>query len=489
MPVGRAGFRPPTQGAPLKKYLIAAAATLLAASAFAQTEPFGSFKRPFTADSPWNIRPIGPVFGAFVIPTESSGNYGAVAGGTFSTTAFLAKPEDPPMIVALVKVKNGDTDPDARESPTSVTIPRWPATAAPATGSDGHAEIFDPVTGRIHSFWQLRLVNGKWTAAMHAWSAVNGRGWGDPSHLKQGARAAGVSTIGGLIRAHEINDGQSSYQHALAMALSLKSLAANPAYVYPATSADFDAYKDNKGEIPEGALMMLPQDFVLNNANPTLQKVVNTLKTYGARVVDRNTLTPFSIYVENGGAWPLYSGSNLTPVYQSMEQIRLALRQVISASSYVDGNGNPTTANVPGNFNILSMRGPWKIEKPAGGTLGRFNTFTQSVEFPSNPAQVEQSNGNGTGIAGGESTSANAVGVSWGRPVAGATYAVTAIGSGGASVRVVLWKGGAVASDSGYLSNGQTAQVTWPSSGGWTTIYTRSAPNQAGSIRATMIKQ
>ena len=206
-------------------------------------------------------------------------------------------------------------------------------------------------------------------------------------------------------------------------------------------------------------------------------------------MVDRNTDTPFSIYVENGGGWPLYSGSNLTPVYQSMEQIRLALRQVISASSYLDGNGNPTTANVPDNFNILSMRGPWQLTAPAGATLGRFNTFTQSVEFPSAPTYVEQSNGNGTGIAGGSATGANAVGVSWGRPVAGATYKVTAIGTGGARIVVQLWVGGNVVSQTPYLSDGQSANVTWPASGGWAVVIARSAPNQAGSIRATMIKQ
>lgn len=473
----------------MKRYLIAAAATLLAASAFAQTEPFGSFKRPFTADSPWNIKPVGPVFGAFVIPTEASKFYGSVEGGKWSTAAFLAKADDPPMVVTLVKSGSGATDPDAQESPTSVTIPRWPAATTASGSSDGHAEVVDPVTGKIHSFWQLRLVNGKWVAAMHAWSELGGRGWGDPSHLRQGARATGVSTIGGLIRAHEVNDGQSVYQHALAMSLSLSSLAANPPYVYPATSADYNAAFDNKGQIPEGALMMLPPDFVLVNANPTLQKVVDTLKTYGARVVDRNTSTPFVIYVENGASWPLYSG-NTGPVYSEMERIRASLRQVISASSYVDGNGNPTTTNVPGNFNFLSMRGPWIINWPTGATPARFNTFTQSVEFPSSPTQIEQSNGNGTGIAGGDPNPlTNGTGVSWGRPEAGATYKVTAIGTGGARLKVRIYKGGAVFSETGYLANGQSATVTWPTSGGWTTIYAQSAPNQAGSIRGTMIKQ
>lgn len=465
--------------------MIAATAALLATSAFAQTEPFGTFKRPFTADSPWNIRPIGPVFGSFAPPLEVSKYYGAVEGGKYSTTAFLATAEDPPMVVSLVKWSNGNTDPDAREDPTSVTIPRWPAATTASASSDGHAEIVDPVTGKIHSFWQLRKVDGKWVAAMHAWTELNGRGWGDPSHLYQGARATGVSTIGGLIRAHEVDDGQSLYQHALAMSMSKMGLAASPAYIYPATSADYKADEDNRGQIPEGALMMLPPEFVLNNPNPLLQKVVNTLKTYGARVVDRNTDTPFVIYVENGARWPLYSG-NTTPVYQSMEQIRAALRQVISASSYVDGNGNPTTANVPGNFNILSMRGPWQVVRPTGAKPAPFNTFSQSIEFPSSPTVVEQSNGNSTGISGGNPLSG---GLTWGRPEAGATYKVTAIGTGGARLKVQLWKGGTVVSDSGYLANGQSALVTWPTSGGWVTVSALSAANQAGSIRGTMIKQ
>ena len=463
----------------MKKYLIAAAATVLAASAFAQTEPFGTFKRPFAADSPWNIRPIGPVFGAYVLP---EGIYKpSVGSGPWSTAAFLAKEDDKPMVVALYPSSGGDTDPDAREKPTSVTIPRWPAATTPATESDGHAEIVDPYTGRVHSFWQLKLVDGQWRAALHAWSPLDGRGWGDPSHYYQGARATGVSTIGGLIRIHEVEDGKPLYEHALAMSLPKEGLSRAPTYVYPATSADAYAERDNSGQIPEGALMMLPPDYKMTYNNPLLQKVVDTLKVYGARVVDRNVGTPFSIYVENGAPFRLWTNNPGADnaMYNEMDNMRKALRQVISANSYVDGNGQPTTADKPGNFNILSMRGPWQAQA-GSGTPAPFNTFTQSIEFPSKPTVVEQSNSNGSGVSGG---------VTWAAPVPGATYKVTAIGSGGARVRVQLWKGGSVVASTGYLSNGQSANVVWPSSGGWTTIWAISAPNQAGSIRATMIKQ
>ncbi|MET0322343.1 MAG: Atrophin-1 multi-domain protein, partial [Duganella sp.] len=440
-------------------------------------------------DSPWNIRPVGPVFGAYTLP---AGQYKpSVDKGPYSTSAFLAAETDLPMVVTLVSSNGSATDPDARTIATSVTIPRWPAATQPASGSDGHAEIVDPISGKVHSFWQLRLVDGKWRAALHAWSPLDGRGWGDPAHYYQGARATGVSTLGGLIRIHEVDDGKSLYQHALAMSLPKEGLRANPAYVYPATSADTGAANENTGEIPEGALMMLPPNYTMTYNNPLIQKVVETLKVYGARVVDRNVGTPFSIYVENGARWPIWvnnPGAD-NAMYAEMDNIRKALREVISANSYVDGNGNPTTADKPGNFNILSMRGPWSVVGTGGGTPAPYNSLTQSIEFSSRPTALEQANGNGTGIAGG---SAAQGGVSWGRPVAGDKFLLTAIGTGGAQIRLAVYgtnpNGSQYFAQTNYLSNGQSTVVTWPA-GGWATVYARIGANQSGSIRATMVKQ
>lgn len=466
----------------MKKYLALAIASLCVASAFAQTEPFGTFTKPFAADSPWNIRPIGPVLGTYSPPQEPT-NYGAVGGGIFSSRAFLATADDPQMVVYPPVGQQWMSDPDAGGNVASVTIPHWPAATTPATGSDGHADIVDPITGRVHSFWQLKFVNGQWHAALHAWSPLAGRGWGDGGHHYQGARATGVPTIGGMIRAHEVDDGKDVYEHALAVSLAHAGLKATPAYVYPATSADKDAATTNKGQVSEGTLMMLPQDYVMGTDNPLLKKVVETLKVYGARVVDRNTATPFVIYVENGANFPLYKGGGLdTEVYLEMERLRKALHPVDSAYGYVDGNGNPTTANEQGNFNILSLRGPWALQ--SGDAVAPFNSLTQSIEFPNKPAVVVQQNGNGTGIAGGAVSNG---GLTWGRPAAGDKYRVTAIGTGGARVRVILY-GTSGNADTGYLSDGQSAVVTWPA-GGWASVLAASAANQAGSIRATMIKQ
>ena len=469
----------------MKKYVVLAATALLVVNAFAQTEPFGTFTKPFAADSPWNIRPIGPVFGTYS-PPKAPINYGAVGGGIFSSRAFLASPDDPQMVVYPPVGQASMADPDAGGSVASVTIPRWPAATTPATGSDGHADIVDPITGRVHSFWQLKFANGQWHAALHAWSQIDGRGWGDPGHHYQGARATGVPTLGGMIRAHEVDDGKDHYEHALAISLAHAGLSRNPPYIYPATSADKDATWTNAatGGVPEGTLLMLPPDYVMGTDNPLLKKVVETLKIYGARVVDRNTATPFVIYVENGANFPLYQGGDVdTNVYREMERMRAAMRQVVSAYSYVDGNGNPTTANEQGNFNILSMRGPWE-RNSASGVVAPFNSLTQSIEFPAQPNYIEQKNGNSTGIAGGAVANG---GVIWGRPEAGAKYRVTGIGTGGARVKVILY-GTTTNADTGWLLNGQSSVVTWPA-GGWALVLAQNPANQAGSIRATMIKQ
>lgn len=474
----------------MKKSLLFATISLLAATAFAQTsEPFGTFARPFAADSPWNIRPLNPVLGTYAPPLTPPQNwYPMISSGNLSTRAFLASETDQPMVIYPEAGQPGVWDADARESKATVTIPRWPADTFGASGGDGHADIFDPVSGKIHSFWKLRFKDGKWTAVQHAWTSINGRGWGDPSHNYQGARAAGVPSIGGMIRTHEVNDGQPYYQHALAMSMSREGLAGNPAYVYPATSADKDSNVLHKGQVPEGALMMLPHDYTMQIDNPLLEKVVETLKVYGARVVDENTGTPFAIYAEIGAPFNLLNGNNSHdyPIYQELERMRQAMRQVVSASGYVDGNGNPTTANVPtGKENLLSMRGPWTPYTP-GSSAAPFNTFTQSVEYPALPTVTEQQNGNGTGIGGGSIAMG---GVTWARPVAGATYRLTAIGTGNAAVRIVMYSGSSQVGGTPYLTNGQSANFVWPASGGWATVWTKNGVNQAGSIRATMIRQ
>ena len=328
------------------------------------TAAWGTYSKPFAADSLWNSRPVNPVLGEFVIPTSEY--FPTVASGAYSTGVFLSGPDDAAVTVTGIPGSKGLWDPDA-ESHHDVTIPRWPEDVIPASGNDGHADIVDPIGGMIHSFYKLQQLDGKWVAAQYAWSKLNGRGWGDPAHYFQGARAAGVPTSAGLIRKHEIDDGDTLYRHALAMSLTFNALAPDPAYVFPATSADTNASDSNTGSIPEGALMMLPESFDTGSIdNPALRKVAETLKVYGAYVVDRNYGTPFVIYVENGSGFKLHAGGWNSNVADDLDRIRAALRQVVAADGWMDGEGNGF--DVDNNLNILSMRGNWQMQ--SGTTPG-----------------------------------------------------------------------------------------------------------------------
>ena len=124
------------------------------------------------------------------------------------STAFLADSNDKPQQIFGAPGKRGLWELDGEQFVDSITVPRWPADVIPASGSDGHADIVDPFQGVIHSFLRLRKdKSGRWTADMYAWTRLDGRGWGDPAHYYQGARAAAVPPMAGVAAVLEGPEG------------------------------------------------------------------------------------------------------------------------------------------------------------------------------------------------------------------------------------------------------------------------------------------
>ena len=436
---------------------------------------WGTFQRPFAADSPWNSRPVNPVFGNnFVIPTSSY--YPMVGPGPYSTGIFQASDTDGPMTIYGIGTNTGVNDPDTTVQHL-VTLPHWPANTLPATGSDGHCDIYDSTTGILHSFWQLKknTTTGQWQANMYAWTPIAGKGWGAPAHFYHGARATAVPAAAGLIRTAEINDGLPTYQHALAMSLTYNALSATTPYIYPATAADYDAATTNTGQIPEGALMMLPPSYDTSKiTNAALKKVADTLKLYGAYVVDRNVGTPFAIYVENGSGFDLMHGTWDSTVASQLDNIRANLRQVTSATSWVDGNGVVTTMAPTATENKLSMRGPWN--RTSGTGTATFDSWSQSLKFSTSSTKTVVSNGNSTGITK----------VKWATIPAGSTQVFTVNATGGAALRMQLYSGaGVMVADTGGLNNGGSARVVWPS-GAWFVLTAASGVGVPSSVSATL---
>lgn len=432
---------------------------------------WGSYHKPFAADSLWNSRPVRPVLGNEAIPGAEYSP--ALTSGSWSTGVFLSTASDRPVTVKGLPGTKGVWNVDAEEY-QDVTVARWPAHVVPDAAQDGHADIVDPVGGIIHSFFKLRRENGQWTAAQYAWTRVDGRGWGDPAHYFQGSRAAAVPAMAGLIRKHEVDDGQPMVRHALAMSLTFNGLSPDPSYVFPATSADGNAATANTGRIPQGALLMLPASFDTQQiASAGLRKVAETLKVYGAYVVDRNHGTPFAIYVENGAQ---LKGGTGHAAAADLDRIRQALRRVVSVSGWIDGNGQ---AHVPAtNLNLLSMRGPWQLQD--GSVAGAFDTWSQSVVFPDTDARAVMVNHSSRGLHA----------VSWAKPVAGSRYRLTARTSGGGKLRmeVVDKASGKVAHDSGELANGEQSHFAWPKQEAVVRLQAISGVGSASAVRGELLR-
>lgn len=427
---------------------------------------FGTPERPFSAQSPWNCRPVKPVLGDYEIPKDSY--FPTIENTKWSTGVFVCRASDKPMRVTGLPGKPGIWDPDAEASQPEVVIPRWPEGVLPAEGLDGHADLIDVSTGMIHSFFKLKRIDGEWRAAQYAWTRLDGRGWGDPAHYFQGARAAAVPTLGGLIRLHELEDGDTLYRHALAMSLTYSGLSADPAYIFPATSADRGANR-NKGRIPEGALMLLPADFDTSPIeDPRLRKIAETLKVYGAYVVDRNVGTPFAIYAEIGSEMRLHPrGGWNRSVANELQRIRAALRQVTSSDGFVDGHGEPVELRQP--MNLLSFRGQWKPQRGEAATA-RFDTWRQALVF-------EDAKPDTLLVVEGRRLSA----VTWARPEPGQRCRLTARCDGDARVRLQMHGGGRQAFDSGELADGERKEFDWPEPG----VTVRLSVRCSGSGSAT----
>jgi hypothetical protein len=448
-----------------------------APSASAVAKSFQTYKRPFSAQSLWNSRPVSPVLSSYEIPATQY--FPIVDRGSFSTGVFEAKNTDSP--VTVTGASGALAQPDIAGG-GDVTIPRFPANVIPATGTDGHADIIDVQAGIVHSFFQLQKVGTQWQASVYAWAPLDGTGWGDPAHYYTGARATGVSTTAGLIRTHEVDDGDVMYRHALAMSLDSSGLSGATPYVFPATSADSDAATAHVGGIPEGTLMMLPASFdVYSISDLGIRKVAQTLKTYGARVVDRNTGTRFVIYSEIGSSFGVNdSGAFSSEKNDQMVLIADALRPVSSAAGWVDGDGASFVPNQ--KLNLLSMRGPYNLN--LGPTLGVYNTFKQRVEFAATSSQISQNNGNATGISN----------VSWAKLTPGASYTVTAICTGGGKLKLTFVGSSGGSITTGDLTDGQKYTFNLmadynPAAGSYVNVEASNGANgQASTVSGTLVQ-
>ena len=327
----------------------------------------------------------------------------------------------------------------------------------------------------MHSFWQLRKIDGQWRATQYAWTALGGRGWSDPAHNHQGARAAGVPTMAGLVRKHELDDGDTLFRHVLAMTLDGSAL--RKGYVFPATAEDDNAPQNYRGGVPMGSLMMLPPSFeVTALRTPILRKLAQTLKVYGAAVVDQNHDTRFTIPVEQGANIDLHPNRWNSEAGADLNAIAQALRRVSAVDGWRDANGNRIELDQP--LNLLSMRGPWNSDQ--GGLAGRFDSWNQSLQFEKTdqPIISRQTAGKSQRIT------------AWAPWQPGKTYTFSVNAAGGAQLRLqfrlpnseVLW-------ESPNLGHGQKLEFAMPASPGLPMLVATSGTGQASWVQGRLTEK
>jgi hypothetical protein len=361
--------------------LVGAPVSFVGSAAYARTQlaPESLFEKPFSPQSLWNARPVRPVLGNTGIPASNNRAY--LEQGSFSSRVFAATTSDLAVTIAGAQDARGPWVADELRH-REVVIPHFPAQTQPATGSDGHCEIYDQESGLIHSLYGMKYDVGAqlWRARKYTVVSASGSGWGSPER-PDGPRAAGVSTAGGLLRIHEAES--LSVAHALAVAADASALASGP--IYPATLEDRDGDRRYKGPFEMGTLLMLPQDFDESSlAYPHARAIAIALKTFGARIVDQ-TVGTFALYGEISSAWSQSRnavGAWATGWAADLTRIRDALRPVVSVGGWLDANGASFAPPAWSDMNLLSMRGPWAAPNGASVSGCEFDTTTRLLKLP-----------------------------------------------------------------------------------------------------------
>lgn len=237
--------------------VIAASFSLLWPVAAARADAF------FAPTSVWN-RELGPAAPISPSSPEYVAELVRQVGETeawintnhYSVPIYTVGPDTPNVPVRIVPPQGGPVDPALQAAMAEVPIP---ASAQPASGTDGHLVIYRPSTDEMWEFWVMRVEAGGWVAgyggAIRNVSVNPGyydsNAW-PGAEPDWGATASSLPLAGGLMRISELEAGQ--IDHALALAIPEPS----PRYVWPAQRSDGD--NSASSAIPEGTIFRLPAD-------------------------------------------------------------------------------------------------------------------------------------------------------------------------------------------------------------------------------------
>ena len=450
-----------------------------------QAPTFSTFNKPFAANSPWNSKPVNPVTNGVHMFTSS---HTSPFPANIPFLVYEASPTDPPM---TLKVKVPD-----EFNTRNVTIPHWPAGIKPPGTGDSQIDIYDQTTGVLHDLYGVVLRGGVFTAALYGCCPISGSGFATPSKPNSGSRAAGNATLGGLIRAWEVQavlDGQPNpIKHAICLNMDGRDMIQNQA-MFPAIGEDHGSigtYTANSTNgFGMGALLMLPQNFDMTQFNSPFGLAQGyALRDYGGYIIDTTVNTFSPNYDNDANTIMAKNSAYLGHDGNDWAVLRDNISQCISATGWIDGDGNPMKSGNAG-FNqllgtgqsanwegtdLLGMRGGWSVS--AGSTFGHYDTtLFQGIGGYKDPGGSTPGSVITTAV---HSNPHIAPAVSpphynwwtlWGSglmlasPIPNRAYNFDCLGTGALTINIQVFDGSNARRTSFSLSPGQQHSYTWPS--------------------------
>lgn len=294
---------------------------------------------PFLSSSPWNM-PMGS--GADFDPETSpvwnaGGGVGLNSDNGWSIPVFIAKSSDPIMNI---------------QSNTESGPFRVPGNAAPATQSDAHCCIIDEENDKLlETYGHFTRTGNTVTSTYALFNSVKDLGV-YPEKGWHGTRAYGGSSLGGLIRQHEVIS--KSIPHALAAAVQRNAMNKNTpngqAFVWPASNADsgWPTTYGSTGNLHMGSLVAIPPNVDLNSLglNSLALAVARAMQDYGIYIVDAADAGPACVlYAEpqTGGSWDSTTRQGMTRAGSYLQVV------VNNRADNVGGGGTPRKPLAP-NF-------------------------------------------------------------------------------------------------------------------------------------------
>ena len=240
-------------------------------------------KRPYSDDSPWNLR-IGPnpdyETHSKLLVSALNGVFGSNPG-KYTLPVYEVTDN-----TALNKVKLSGTFSSVTHDGTRLTRKKRinihvpiPKNVTPAKGTDAQIILWNPKTGDEWGFWRVKKSGT-------SWKAVNGyhynTKWSGVPPIGFLSRGAGVPYLTGLIRPWEIEQGH--IDHAIAFGLNYPNMLS----IYPATKSDGE---NTLRGLPMGTRLQLEpaltaKDFDRWGLDRTGKIIAKALQEYGMIVVD-----------------------------------------------------------------------------------------------------------------------------------------------------------------------------------------------------------